>query len=180
VIRSHQHRWLGLATLLLYLLVIVSLVGNGLLIWRLLELRARAYALLADLLVLTQAIEEDTIAIPVEIDQAFPVRASVPFQYQATIPIDTDVPISTTVAVPVQLLGRVVEFEVPIHVTVPISYQAPISVEKTIEVSTTVPVHLETTVELRLSETPVGEVMQQLRQAIQRLLPEDTNPEERP
>ncbi len=169
MIRPHRHRWLGLATLLLYLLAILSLVANGLLIWRLLQLRDRADAVLDDLLSLTEQIGEEVIAIPVEVDETFPVSASVPFQYEGTVPIDIDVPISTTVAVPVQLLGRVVEFEVPIDITVPISYQVPIAVEQTIEIQTSVPVQIETTIELPLAETPIGDYIEQLRQAIQRL-----------
>ena len=169
MIRPHQHRWLALATLLLYPLAILSLAANGLLIWRLLALRDRADALLDDLLVLTESIGEEVIAIPVEIDETFPVHASVPFRFEDTLSIDTAVPISTTVAVPVQLLGRVIEFEVPIDITVPISYQVPIVVERTIEVDTSVPVQIETTIELRLSETPIGVYMEQLRDAIQRL-----------
>jgi hypothetical protein len=169
VIRSHQHRWLGFATVLLLLLVLLSLAVNGFLIYRLLELRGRADAVLDDLLALSGTIGEQVIAIPVEIDRAFPVHASVPFRYEGTVPIDTTVPISTTIAVPVQLLGRVVEFDVPVDITVPISYSAPIDVEQMIEIDTSVPVHLDTTIELPLSETPIGGLIQGLRDAIQRL-----------
>jgi hypothetical protein len=174
VIRSHQHRWLGLAVLLLFLLVGLSLVANGLLIRRLLELRERAGAVLDDLLVLTESIGDDVIVVPVEIDETFPVSASVPFEYEDTLPIDTDVPISTTVAVPVQLLGRVVEFEVPVQITVPISYGVPIAVRQKVEVNTSVPVQIETTIELPLSNTPIGSYMEQLRAAIQRLQEEES------
>lgn len=173
MIRPHRHRWLGFATVLLFLLVVLSLAANGVLIYRLLELRQRANAVLDDLLILSETVGEQVIAIPVELDETFPVSASVPFQYEGTVPIDTTVPISTTVAVPVQLLGRVIEFEVPIDITVPISYQVPIEVEQTIQVDTSVPVHIDTTIELPLSETPIGGYMEQLREAIQRLREEE-------
>lgn len=173
MIRSHQHRWLGLAVLLLFLLTGLSLVANRLLVRRLLELRERADAVLDDLLVLSESIGDEVIVVPIEIDETFPVTASVPFQYEDTLPIDTEVPISTTVTVPVQLLGRVVEFEVPIQITVPISYGVPIAVDQTVEVNTSVPVHIETTIELPLSDTPIGSYVGQLRAAVQRLQEEE-------
>lgn len=149
--------------LFLYLLVFVSLALNGLLIWQLVRVRDQAYQTLDQ--VVTQ-VEAEVITVPIQVDQAFPVRVSVPFEYTDTFPVNTTVPISTTVMFPFKIMGTTVNIDVPIDFSVPVNLQVPVSLTKTFDISTTVPVKFDMEVEVRLADTPLPGYLSNLRQAL--------------
>lgn len=155
--------------LFLYVLTLISLMVNAYLIRTLVQVRDTAYASLQQVITAVGGLENEVISIPVHIEQEFPVNVAVPFEYKETLSVSTEVPISDTLQVPFEVMGTKIDIDVPVNMVVPVSVNVPVSFSKTFDISTTVPVVLDTTVEVRLSDTPLPGYLTQLRQTIQNL-----------
>jgi hypothetical protein len=155
--------------LLLYPLVLLSLGLNALLITQLLEVQNAAYSSLDQVVAMVAEIENEVIAIPIHIDEEFPVSVSVPFEYSANFPVRTQVPIKTTFIVPFEIMGKTIDIKVPVDMSVPVNLDVPVSLEKTFDINTTVPVKFDMNVEIKLADTPIPSYFAVLRQAVEGL-----------
>jgi hypothetical protein len=166
---ARTKRALVAAVALLYLLVFISLGLNFLLIRELLATRDQVYDAVDDIVArvvtMTNDIENEVIAVPIQIEEEFPVSVSVPFKYDDVFPIDMEVPIKTTFSVPFEVMDTTINLDVPIDISVPIHYEVPISLQKTFDISTTVPVQFDLSVTIDLKDTPLPKYMEELRGA---------------
>ena len=160
---------LSIGMILLYPLVLLSLGLNAFLIWQLLQARDMAYDSLDQVLLMTDGIEDEVFAIPIQIDQEFPVNVSVPFEYSDTFPVNMVVPISDTLSVPFEIMDSTIMLEVPVDMTVPINVVVPVSLKKTFDISTTIPVKFDMNVEFSLADTPIPGYLSSLRLAVQEI-----------
>ncbi len=161
--------YVNVALAALFVMVTFSLALNVALIVVLLQARSTALNALDQAMAMTNNLGNEAFAIPVHIDQNVPVNVSVPFAFQDTVTMDTTIPISVVVTTPIDLAGQKIEITIPIKTTVPVKLQVPVAVNKTIEVNTDVPVKFDTSVQVRLADTPLPGYLARLRAAIESL-----------
>ena len=154
--------------ILLTLLTLLSLALNGVIIFGLLRARQVALSSVADARTIVAGIGEDTFSYVFEIEQEFPVAASVPFNEEMTVPIETTIPINTTVVVPVDLGITSYDLQVPIRTVFPIDLEFTVPVSKTVNISTTVPLDLDVPIEIPISDTPLVDYVEELDAALEK------------
>ena len=158
---------LNVSVLILYLLVTISLLLNGGLIWLLLRVQDRVFDSFDQFTTMAEKIEAEVLSVPIHVDETFPVSVSVPFEYSDTFPVNTTVPISTTLVVPFEIMGSTINIDVPVDMSVPINLDVPVSLVKTFDISTTVPVKFDMVVEIRMNDTPIPVYLTDLKEMLQ-------------
>lgn len=136
--------------LLLWFLVFLSLALNGVLIYALFEVRESALNTIASLQNTVVQWRDQTIVVPVAVDQQIPFRSTVPISETLTVPLNFDYPLSTVVntSVKIPLVGEQ-EIAFPIDTIIPVHYtlEAPVQVNVPISMSyhlqTEIPVSVE-------------------------------------
>jgi len=96
------------------------------------------------------------LSISVPIDKEFPVEADIPVQF----PISETLPVEIEWTIPVDL-------EIPINLPVETDVIVPFS--RTIPVDIQTPVVLDVPIDIALSETPLGEILRDLGEQLQRI-----------
>ncbi len=162
------------------LLVALSLIGNGYLLWRSVQTDDRVeevaggaalivsqasglFAALDELGPLAgQALDEvtaeletfrtSTLEFEVAVDQEIPVRTSFPFQRTIDLPIRTTLPVSEEFETRIEVAGPF-GVDIPLTVTVPIDIEVPVNLDLEIPIDETI--DIDTTFSLRL-DVPVS------------------------
>ncbi len=136
--------------LLLWFLVLLSLALNGVLIYALLEVREGALSTIASLQNTVVQWRDQSIVVPVKVDQQIPFRATVPISETLTVPLDFDYPLSTVVntSVRIPLVGEQdvafpIDTIIPVHYTLEAPVQVSVPISMTYHLQTEIPVSVE-------------------------------------
>jgi hypothetical protein len=160
---------------ILLILVLLSLALNVFIVMSLASARQAIVSGLDTSLTALSGLEGETFATTVQVKQAVPVRASVPFKRDLTVPIRINVPISQRVAfndtiqIPIRtFVGEYsvsvpISSSIPIEMNVPISTQVPIAISETMPISTAINLDMAIPVSIRLADTPLVTYLRDLR-----------------
>ena len=136
--------------LLLWFLVLLSLALNGVLIYALLEVREGALSTIASLQNTVVQWRDQSIVVPVKVDQQIPFRATVPISETLTVPLDFDYPLSNVVntSVRIPLVGEQdvafpIDTIIPVHYTLEAPVQVSVPISMTYHLQTEIPVSVE-------------------------------------
>lgn len=143
------------AIVILGALTLLSLTLNVLVISQLLRARRTALNVISSTQGLLDEVASETFTYTVEVNQEFPVDASIPFSEEVTVPINTVIPVNTTVVVPVDLGVTTYQLSVPINTVFPVDMEMTVPISQTIDVVTTVPVNMAIPVAIPIDETPL-------------------------
>lgn len=159
-----------IALILLAILVLLSLILNGIVFIALLRTRRTTLAAVQDAQSAIDRISEDSISYTVQLDENLPVVTSFPFSEEIDVPINTVLPIDTTVFVPVDLgLLGTVDIEIPIRTVVPVDIDVTVPVNQTVDVVTSVPLKVNVPIEVEVSDTSLSRDLDALNRALAQL-----------
>lgn len=146
-------------------LLVLSLLLHALTFASLLRVRSTAIGQLDAFNTYIGKVAQDSIDVDIPLNQPVPIHASIPVNQQLTIPIKTTVPISQSVDVstPLGVLP------LPIQMNFPVDMQIPVAISQTVDVSTTVALNTSVPISVPISETPLAQYLQQLRESLQQL-----------
>ncbi len=162
-----KHRvWLGILTLL----VMVSLLLNGILIFGLLKARDVALNALTTARNTLAVMGNEPITTSVHVNHAIPLNTVVPIDQTIHVPLDITYPLSTVVTtyIEVPVLGRQ-DISIPIETSIPIEYDLTVPVAVEVPISMTyvleaeVPISFEIPPEIR---SPLDKMLQQAESAL--------------
>lgn len=130
-------------------LVIVSLLLNGLLIYTLLNFQQELLSALAAARNGIVMIEEQPLAFSVTVDEMVPIRATVPIEQTFVMPLQLDYPLDTVVNthIDIPILGKQ-ELAIPVQTVIPISYTLEIPIQTEVPISLTYHLQQEIPVEV--------------------------------
>lgn len=156
IAKQHWQSWHYLA---LWIIALISLLLNVLLFAGLFAFRARAQQEVRNV---SRALDEiniqDSIDVPIVIDQTLPLSMTIPFSdtyevpINAIVPVNTSIPFSETIDVPI---NEVINIDTTVNVPfggaslpIPIQTDIPINLQVTVPISKQVPVVMEIPVNL--------------------------------
>ncbi|MGC9347268.1 MAG: hypothetical protein ACP5JG_03935 [Anaerolineae bacterium] len=135
---------------LVSLLVVGSLVLNGVLLYALLYVRGELRSALITARNSLAVKEREPWVVQVNVDQEVPIRTTIPVDETFVIPLDIEYPLSTVINthVDIPILGRQyinfpVETVIPISYTLEIPIQVDFPISMTYRIQTEVPVEVE-------------------------------------
>lgn len=154
----------------LSLLVMVSLLLNGVLIFALFKARNAALDVLASVRNSVAVMGKEPFTTTVEVDQEIPLNTVIPISQTLTVPLDIQYPLSTVVNtyVEVPVLGRQ-DIAIPINTVIPIQYDLTVPLQMDFPISMTyrlqvaAPVSVEIPAEIR---TPIDQFLEQIEAAL--------------
>lgn len=154
----------------LSILVVVSLLFNGALVFALFKARDAALDVLASVRNSVAVMGKEPFTTTVQVDQDIPFNMVIPISRTLTIPLDIAYPLSTVVNTYVDLpiLGRQ-DISIPIETVIPIQYDLTVPLQMDFPISMTyrlqvaVPVSVEIPTEIR---TPVDQFLEQIESAL--------------
>ena len=136
--------------LILWFLVILSLALNGVLIYALFEVREGALSTIASLQNTVVQWRDQSVVVPVKVDQHIPFRSTVPISETLTVPLNFDYPLSTVVntSVKIPLVGEQdiafpIDTIIPVHYTLEAPVQVSVPISMTYHLQTEIPVSVE-------------------------------------
>ncbi len=149
----------------LIILLVLSLMLHALTLASLLRVRSTAIGQLNAFNVYIGKVAQDSIDVNIPLNQSIPIRASIPVNQQLTIPIKTTVPISQSVNVstPLGVLP------LPIQMNFPVNLQIPVVISQSVDISTTIALNTNVPISVPISDTPLANYLQQLRESLQQL-----------
>ena len=169
-----------ISIILLFILVLLSLMLNGFLIWQWWTFQQQTQQTLQKYQPIimdgvSQAIdnlaafEQSTIEFDIQVQQEFPVQVEIPFQETLEVPIQTTMPISQEIRTTIMIdpfqtgLSIPTDVSVPVNLEVPIDMNIPISIDRTIPISTTVPLDKDVPIAIEVSQTELAPYLERLR-----------------
>ncbi len=174
-----------IALISLFILVLVSLVLNGILLWQWWTFRQQTQQTIQQLRPLLQtslaqasadleSFAQSTIEFELPVQQEFPVQVEIPFRESLEVPIQTTVPISqeirTTITVtPLPGVNIPTEVTVPVNLDIPIDLTIPVAIDRTIPISTSVPLDIRVPIAIKVSETGLAVYLERLRAGLDSL-----------
>ncbi len=153
----------------LWALVIILLILNLLLLYALNLARLTAVETLGEVEATLDSLANEVIVYNVELNQAVPIRADVPFNQTMEIPLNTVVPIDQVLTVPFQMGGSEVELDVPLKADFPIDMVVPVEFNEVVNVDTTIQLNTTVPVEIDIAQTPLVGYLKQARLDIAQL-----------
>jgi len=154
---------------ILWALVIVLLLLNLLVLDVLNLARLTAIETLGKLETMLDSLANEVIVYNVEVDQAVPLQADVPFNRTLDIPLNAVVPIDETLSLPFQTPAGEVTIQVPIRTEVPINTVVSVDFNQTISVDTVVQLKTTLPVKIEIAKTPLADYLKQAKSDIARL-----------
>jgi hypothetical protein len=111
----------------------------------------------------------EVIVYNVEVNQAVPMKADIPFNRAMEIPVNTVIPIDQELTLPFQTPAGEVTLSVPVQTEVPINTVVPIQFNETISVDTVVQLDTSLPIELQIAKTSLAGYLTQAKSDIGRL-----------
>jgi hypothetical protein len=133
------------------LLVVGSLVLNGVLLYSLFYVREELRAALITARNSLAVREREPWVVQVTVDQEVPIRTTIPVDETFVFPLEMEYPLSTSINthVDIPILGRQY-FNLPIQTTIPISYTFEIPIQVDFPISMTYHIQTEVPVEVEI------------------------------
>ncbi|MDW8068343.1 MAG: hypothetical protein RML46_05480 [Anaerolineae bacterium] len=156
------------------LIALMALAVGGIAYYQAILLRQRMREAVTQTRIALATLPDQTLTVPVRIQETFPISAQIPIQEKFEVPIHTVLPISTDVAVPlnIPLLG-VRHISIPIRASIPVHIEIVVPVSRTLAVEASLPVDIEVPVRIDLGtigmEKLVAELDARLAEMEQRL-----------
>ncbi len=171
-------QYLGL--LILFILVGVSLLLNGAVIWyglryreQIRELRRTVRKMLHEAMVDLKGLEELSLHLDVQVRDSLPVATDIPLEEEMTVRVRGEIPVQQTLTTPVTVKASgikvPVQVTIPLDFVVPIDMEMPVSIEHQVPVRTVVPIELDLPLDIDLSETELGAFAEEVRRKLDRL-----------
>lgn len=167
------------STRVLLVLVLVSLLLNGFLLWQWLVFRSEVRNIQTSLVgaldqasIELEAFRSSTIEFQVSIQDEIPIRTTFPVEESFMLAIETTLPIQqefdTTILVDAPFgLTVPVDVTVPVDIEVPVDLDLPIRLQESFEVDTTVPVDLDVPVQVDVAGTELAAVVDRVAVSLQ-------------
>jgi hypothetical protein len=152
---------------ILWLLVLLLLVLNGIFLAGLWKARQAALDIMDEGLQVLSRLEDETFETKVRVQQTIPVRATVPFRRELKLPVNVSVPISHEISfqetfeividTPAgeQSVKVPISASVPLSLTIPVKARVPVVVSETIPVRTDVEIDVKVPVAIKVADTPL-------------------------
>ncbi|MFP4394095.1 MAG: zinc ribbon domain-containing protein [Anaerolineales bacterium] len=151
--------------LLLWFLVILSLALNGVLIYTLFEVHQSVLNTIASLQNTVVQWRDESIIIPVKVDQQIPFQATVPISETLTVPLNFDYPLSTVVntSVRIPLVGEQ-DIAFPIDTVIPVQYTLETPIQVSVPISMTYHLQTEIPVSVEIPQAWLDQITQILEE----------------
>jgi len=156
-------------TPVLWGLVIVLLILNLAVLYAVNRARLIAIETLNEVETTLDSLANEVIVYNVEINQAVPMKADVPFNQTMEVPLNTVIPIDQELAVPIQTLAGEIVVDVPLKTDFPIDIVVPVDFNETIHVDTEVELSTTLPVEIDIAQTQLAGYLEQAKLDIARL-----------
>jgi hypothetical protein len=167
--------WQSWHYIALWIIALISLVLNILLFAGLFALRATAQQEVRQVAgVLDQISIQESIEVPIVIDQTLPLSLTVPFSdtfevpIDALVPVDTTIPFSETIDVPIREVIHIdttvnvpfgsASIPIPIQTDIPIDLDVTVPIDKQVPVVMEIPVNLLVDVPIQ-SDVPINTIV---------------------
>jgi len=109
-------------------------------------------------------------------DISIPIRGDIPIKLSVSVPIDKEFPVEADIPVqfPIsETLPVEIEWTIPVNLDIPINLPVETDVivpfSRTIPINIQAPVVLDVPIDIALSETPLGEILRDLGERLQRI-----------
>lgn len=156
-------------TPVLWGLVIVLLILNLALLYALNRARLIAIETLNKVETTLDSLANEVIVYNVEINQAVPMKADVPFNQTMEVPLNTVIPIDQELTVPFQTPAGEIVVDVPLKTDFPIDIVVPVDFNETIHVDTEVELSTTLPVEIDIAQTQLAGYLEQAKLDIAKL-----------
>ncbi len=154
---------------ILWGLVIILLILNLLLLDVLNLARLTAIETLNEVEATLDNLANEVIVYNIEVNQAVPIKADVPFNQTMDIPLNTVIPIDQVLTMPFQMGASEIELDVPVKTDFPIDTVIPVAFNQTITVDTVVQLDTTLPVEIDIAQTPLANYLRQAKLDIAQL-----------
>ncbi len=161
--KARARRALPFGYLLLWLMVSISLILNAVMLRQVILARDLARQAVVDASAVIENLQSQEFAYTVVIDEMLPVRTDVPLDMTIPVVINETIAIATTVTVPVDtVVFGVIPVRVPFSTAIPVNFEQEIVIDETLTIDTIVPVYIEVPIDLKVRDTPLLEMLNDL------------------
>lgn len=158
--RSAKYLWIS---------VFILLILNLALLFGLNLVRLTAVEVLSKIENNLDSLANEVIVYNIEVNQAVPIKADVPFNQTMEIPINTVIPIDQTMTLPFQTGNGEIEIDMPVKTDFPVDMVVPVQFNEAISVDTVVQLNTTVPVEINIAQTPLFSYLQEAKQNVAQL-----------
>jgi hypothetical protein len=151
------------SNLILWGLLVVLLILNLIVLYALNLARLTAVETLNKVETTLDNLANEVIVYEVEVNQAVPIKADVPFNQTVEVPLNTIIPIDQVLTVPLQTPAGEVVLDVPVKADFPIDIVVPVDFNQTINVDSVVRLDTTLPVEIDIAQTPLAGYLDQAK-----------------
>jgi hypothetical protein len=151
-------------------LLCLSLALNGYILYTRSLTLGQAVAVLDTLRAQLDDLGSQSLSTEVQIDQAVPISATLPFDYVFTVPVDTVYPLSTVVNTGFELpllgwqdIAVPIQAEIPLQLDLDVPVQAEIPISLTYQLQMTIPIEVAWPPEIL---SPLQEILREAEDAL--------------
>ncbi len=156
--------------LLLWVLASASLIMNALMLRQVIIARDIARQTVSDAEAVIDNLQSQSFVYTVVIDENLPVRTDVPLDMTIPVIINETIPIATTVTVPVDtVVFGIIPVRVPFSTAIAVNFEQEIVIDETLTIDTIVPVYIEVPIDLKIRDTPLSEMLNDLKARLEEL-----------
>jgi hypothetical protein len=148
---------------ILWSLVIILLILNLALLYALNQVRLSAVETLGKVETTLDGLANAIVVYDINMNQAVPVKADIPFNQAMEVPLNTVIPIDQVLTVPFKTPAGDIMLDVPVKTDFPIDIMVPVHFTKTINVETVVQLNTTLPVEIDIARTPLAGCLKQAK-----------------
>lgn len=156
--------------IVLWVITIFSLLFNVVVLRQLAIARQVAQQALGDAIATVENLQNTTLTYTAVVDDTVPINADLALNESIPVPVDETLPINASVNVPVNMgpLGTH-SVTIPISGSVPVNTTLNITIDQPFHVATTVPIHLEVPIQVAIKDTPLADMLGDVKIRLQAL-----------